>query len=164
MKLNIQIASLAALEELTKGENTEISLEIRQNIADEYAKRYIKPLMNDTTIKSMVDKLTVGLTDTVEKVSKKVVEEKIGKVTKTNDWRTPFSISINEPLKNAITAQVIQQLDVLVNDTIAKVFQKNTEEVITNAVQKRVDRLVTEKIDEGVKLKLMELTRAAGIR
>lgn len=76
--MKIQINNLAALERLIGGD-TELEIEIRNNIVQEFTKRHLKGLVETETIKQ-------AITDTklmVVNYAKKEVAEQIGEVKRS---------------------------------------------------------------------------------
>lgn len=167
MKLNIQIASLAALQELLKNENGEVSLEIRQNIADEFAKKYIKPLMNDDTIKKTVEKMTKGIGDNVTSIAENIVEQRIGKLTKQKVGyygdENRYILQLNGEIRREIIDAVNTQMNEYVSKCVENAIATFTPEKINAAIERRVNDLVTTAINDGVRKKMKQIADAAGI-
>ena len=142
MKLSL---NLPALERLIAGED-ELEVEIRQNIAEAFAKRHLKTIINN----ELITKLEIEIRDS---------------------FRSQYSFQkINETYRDLVQQAVIQNVSALVHASINKTleeygWEKQIEEIVKEraefivkqwtdgTIERRIELLANQKIKDKLGLK-----------
>jgi hypothetical protein len=149
--MQIQINNLAAIERLIGGDS-QLELDIRNNIVQKFAEKHLKPLVNDAKL----DALFAKVTESYKEEAKKIIGEKLGKF-KTINWRESFVL--NDNIKMAIRQEAQTKIMEQVDAAAQAVTEKFTPEYFDKLISKRVDDEVNRRIREGVVAKLDEVTK-----
>lgn len=155
MSVKIQICSLAVLEALLSGpEGKEVCLEIRQNIADTFAEKHIKPLMGDT------------MNQLVQRVQGEMTKEAIAAISKlvgsTSKSYGGYGVTLNEEIKKAIYNQANTMLhDFIKEEVESRIATATNEEALERAIDRCVDDAVAERIRIGVAARMAEISKLA---
>jgi hypothetical protein len=161
MNTKIQINSLAAIERLI-GNNTELEIEVRNNIVQEFAKKHLKALVNDSVFSNAISTCKKELQKEVETR----VSEQIGEFKK-NSWGEITGMTLRSDIKEQINKVVREKMDGqiaeaveggikqwqstgTVDKTIDTKFNQQIEKYIDTEVQRRL-KLVIEKINGVLK-------------
>lgn len=148
--MKLQINSLQALERLIGGD-TNVEIEIRNNIVQEFAKKHLKALVNEGTIKAEADKLDRALRLEVQNV----LSSKFGTITGSH-WNQTFTINpkcksaIEDIADRAYRAEIQKMWDCVENDLRARF----TPERIEAEIERKLTSEINRRIDEGVKARL----------
>lgn len=149
--MQIQINNLAALERLIGGDS-KLEFEIRNNIVQAFAKKHLKPLVNDFKFDAMLRQVR----ESGQEEAKKVIEEKLGKF-ETKNWREYFSL--NDNIKQSIRQSAQEKIMEQVKEAVEEVTTKFTPEYLDKIISARVDEEVKRRINEGVRAKLDQVTK-----
>lgn len=115
-KLTIQINNLEALERLIGGD-TEIELEIRNNIVQAFTKKYLKQLVNESQIKyDILREITPSIKKVAQEIQKEVIKEQTEyRINLVNNSKDEL-----EKIQNHIKYLVEQSVTKVVEEKIAK--------------------------------------------
>lgn len=130
------VLSAEALERLI-GNDTQIEIEIRQQIADQFAKRYLKSLIETEGMRVIAKEMTDGLS--------------LGYVV--NNSNSQYRTKIQELCRNFVDAECKKYLESsAVFDAMQKMVDRASEFVVANLQEailtKRIDQLVDIKIKQ----------------
>lgn len=134
--MKVQINSLEALNRLIGGD-TAIEFELRQSIANEFAKAHLKGLVNDAIIKTA--------TNTFAELCITQGFEALG-----NSWNRTFRVNthqhnlIKEAVQKAIDDVVTKSIHDCVNNTFAEL---NVKERIETLINKQTEYIVNQWSD-----------------
>lgn len=138
MKLTLNTESLERLI----GGDTQIEFEIRQQIADEFAKRHLKSLINTEAMKSIESELMANLTNII-RFDSQTNEYKV----KIKELCTSFVAS---ECRNFLdSSDVWQTMKNRVDEAANYIVSELQEAILT----KRIDKLVDERIKERLGVK-----------
>lgn len=159
-KLTIQINNLEALERLIGGD-TEVEIDIRQNIVETFTKKHLKTLANDTTM------ARIG-----ELVKQECGKELLESFEVKNSWgsgtKTEFKLNekarqlLKESLRYTIDSEIRDIIDeqIELQNSKAKVkeiLERATEYIVGDLTKEtlaiRLDRMVEAKLKEKLGLK-----------
>lgn len=126
-KLTIQINNLEALERLIGGD-TEIELEIRNNIVQAFTKKYLKQLVNEAQIKyEILREVTPSIKKVAQEIQKEVIKEQA-------EYRIKL-VSISkeelETLQNHIKELVEQSVTRIAEEKASKLLEPIVDSVVT---------------------------------
>lgn len=150
MSTKIQINSLEALERLI-GNDTELEIEIRNSIVQEFTKKHLKVIANENVNKHISD---------FNREIQDVAGDTLGSYVKDPkcSWRQIYLI--NETVKKEIETAARNQSAVIINAEIAKLIEHETEsafEKIKVIINERVDSLTEVYIKDMVAEKLEKI-------
>lgn len=147
MKLTL---NLPALERLLGGD-TDIEVQMRQQIVEEFTRKHLKPLINDPLIR----KLHTSLEEEIKKEVGTQVWDTTGKLTPHLQKRVDDLIT--ESVKNAITKAASQSFETLIKqyETIAETRINRYEIKLMTEANSRIDKAL-KSIDEGLNQRLDE--------
>lgn len=131
MSIKLQINSVEALERLIGGDS-EVEIEIRGNIVQEFAKRHLKSIAND-----VLNPIKHDLSSAVMKE----VQNTIGQY-KSDGWYNSSNFVLHDNVKNTIRRAVEGKFDEL----ISPYFAEKIEE-LKIYYQARFDKRVKEMVD-----------------
>lgn len=154
----IQINSLQALERLIGGD-TELELEMRKSIANEFAGKYLKTLFHDRLIEAAANTINAEVTRkflTVESVKD------------SKSWHSTVTV-LNTEGKSIIEKETQRQVNNFIREEVNRLFDvdalrtklkqaiedaadKIANEVVSSNISKRVDDLANKKIREKLGL------------
>ncbi len=149
MKLSL---SLPALERLIGGDN-QIEIELRQQIAEKFAERHLKCLLNDTMLGQVQQKVTQFANGQIA-----ALIADIGSKESTNRWASEARFRLHGPITDAIK----QAVDDAISNKIAEAVQLAADTRlagITRDVRGMIDRYLSEKkieemVNQGIKERL----------
>lgn len=130
------IVSAEALRDMIGGD-AEVEVKIRQGIADEFARKYIKSLVNESTVQAAVEDV------------KRIVNEMADKITEKDFTREGWSrIWRPKPELAKLVEEVVNnKIQNIINDTISK---RVSELNFTELISKQIDKSIKYKIDQGI--------------
>jgi len=108
--MKIQINSLAALERLIGGDSN-VELEIRENIVQEFAKKHLKPLANDELIKKHKEDIQRDISAVSSAVSQEVehiTAAEFGQFKK-DSWGKPTGFILSPEVKETVVNSAREQ-------------------------------------------------------
>lgn len=153
MSTKIQINSLEALERLI-GNDTELEIQIRNNIVQEFAKKHLKSIANETTFQIEIATFKRKLQEEFDKK----LEESIATVKRYYSSGGIEKVTLHSDVKAAIDKQVRERIDGQISEAVEggiKHWEQDAK--IEDRVQKRMDYYVTQYINQEVKKRLEEL-------
>lgn len=150
--MKLQINSLAALERLIGGD-TEVEIEIRNNIVQEFSKKHLKALVNEGTIKTVADQINSALRAHAEQV----ISDKFG-VLGGDYWRRKLTLTAE--CKKALSDAATEVYHEKIREALKKAGDYYSTEYITKEINRVVDREVQKRIDAGVQARLDEIKRS----
>lgn len=147
--MKIQINSLGALERLIGGD-TQIELEIRQNIAEAFAKKYIKNLFNLETIKAFENTIVKELQNQCF-------------IKKYNGWELELNSEqqklVRQKVQHEINLALIEVAKKAVNDghyldLMNKLVESQSSKICDFFTSGEIERRISEMADLKIKDKL----------
>lgn len=152
--MKIQINSLEALERLIGGD-TDVEIEIRNSIVQEFAKNHLKAVVASASVDSWVNSFKKQLAEIVARQC----YDKLGSV----DWRG--TVTISPQIKSELTSKADAAARAAVSEAVTaateKVTNHFTPERLEALIDKRADALLSYSIDERVNQRLNEIMKAA---
>jgi len=155
-KLRLQLDS-SALERLIGGD-TEIELELRNGIANEFAKRHLRSIINDNGFKAFIGKEA----DEAKKETKRYIEEHISKrpaLGKPEELNAKIKKHIDDYIANEAKI-VIEQAVKEINKTIEDIAQARFQSLLPqldSIIEIKVRNLTDTYIDQKVQQRLIEV-------
>jgi hypothetical protein len=153
--MKVQINSLEALERLIGGD-TEVEIEIRNNIVQEFTKKHLKAIANEAA-------MLQAKTD-VANASKEVAREeanqaldKLGMFNGNNQWTRTFVL--RPEIKSAITDCALAKIEETINSSVKTALSQYTDASIARRVENLVNTHIRKQISDGVKAKLDEISK-----
>ena len=150
MSTKIQINSLAALERLIGGDS-EVELEIRNNIVQEFAKKHLKSLLEtDSILRQSVEDIRKSASNEITRL----IHAEIGQLKKT--WHGT-EVQFGEPFLSHIKGAISSQMDAKIKQAVSEYIQslgdiKTKVDSISKAeFDTAVRRAVREKLSEVLK-------------
>ncbi len=146
--MKIQINSLEALERLI-GNNTDVEIEIRNNIVQEFTKKHLKALVNDSLINKTVSEVNAELQKTIN--SK--LEESIATISRNGYYNTVVTLKpeiidkVKDFVRDTIDTEIQQAVDVAmktwkmdsnIEDRVNKKFAYYTDEHVKQVVRQKL--------------------------
>lgn len=148
--MKVQINNLEALERLLGGD-TEFEFELRQNVADTFAKKYLKGLV------------TTQLESGIKQQIPKILKEE-GILVDSNLWSiklTPSIVglirnSVDNEIKSRISSESAQKVLAPILEAFAKELQEQIRKAAERIATELHDQVLTNKIDLLVNAKIKE--------
>jgi len=147
MSTKIQINSLAALERLIGGD-TEVELEIRNNIVQEFAKKHLKSLLEtDSVLRKCIDDIRKSASSEITRL----IHAEIGQLK--NTW-SGVEVKFEEPFLSKIKGRVNSEMDGMISKLVVENMPTQEEiktkiEAISNQeFNAAVRRAVREKLKD----------------
>lgn len=150
MSTKIQINSLEALERLIGNDNA-LEIEVRNNIVQEFAKKHLKALVNDSVFQNTIHACKKELQAEVDNK----VAEKIGEVKK-NSWGEVTGMTLRKDIKDQIGTVVREKIDGQIAEAVEggiKLYQSGSNE-IENVVTRKFNYHIEKYIDSEVQSRL----------
>ena len=153
-KTVLQINSLEALERLIGGDS-EVETEIRNNIVQNFAKKHLKPLVNEGMIKRVereIENQTVRLKrDIQDKIKESLVTGGLAVQTTKNDWGR-YNINLNHALKEELFDGVREEI----KDKLNTIIKEETEKIIEEHLRANVAQYYDWYVSNHLALNLKE--------
>lgn len=142
--VKLQINSLAALERLIGGDS-DLELEMRNSIVQEFSKKYLK---------GVAERICGNIESVARQECTKVAQNFLGK----SGWNGyNYSFQLTSDAKEAIQYQVDLEIAGLVQEMVNK---KDIEKIVQKEVDRRIDAQVKELVNQEVKEKLAEVVKS----
>lgn len=155
MSTKIQINSLEALERLI-GNDNELEIQVRNNIVQEFAKKHLKAIANETTFQNEIATFKRKLQEEFDKK----LEESIVTVKRYYSGGNIEKVNLHPEIKTAIDRQVRERVDGQIAESVEGGIKHWEQDAnIDERVQKRMDYYVTQHINQEVKNRLEELVK-----
>lgn len=155
MSTKIQINSLEALERLI-GNDTELEIQVRNNIVQEFAKKHLKAIANETTFQNEIVIFKKALQEEFDKK----LGESIATVKRYYDGGNIEKVTLHPEIKAVIDKQVREKIDGQISEAVEGGIKHWEQDVnINERVKKRMDFYITQHINEEVKNRLQELAK-----
>ena len=135
--MRLVIGSLEVLERLI-GNDTEIEIEIRQNIADAFAKRYLKSLIQTQSIKDIENEICKGLAYDSNGWREGEYRKKIKEICEEN-----IKIIVDDILNNTYVYKNIYKM---IEDSAEYVKTQLSPSILEERINKLVDKKIKEKL------------------
>lgn len=154
-QLTLQINSLEALERLI-GNDTECEIAIRNRVVQDFAKKHLKSIANETTFQQEIHSFKQAL----QKEFDAKMEEAIATVKRYYTGGNIEKITLHPEVKAKIDTQVRENID----QRIAKEVETGIEfwakdASIERRIKERMDYHVTQHINQEVKNRLQDLAK-----
>jgi hypothetical protein len=147
MAIKIQINSLEALERLIGGDS-QLELEIRNNIVQEFSKKHLKPI---------AEQLDSRLESTATAVYNEVVEKRFGRASGYGYGKT---YQLNSDIREAINQEVAVSIKQAVGDSIKdQVENINLEKMIQKAIDHKFNVQVNDMVNEMVRERIANIIK-----
>ena len=146
--MKIQINSLDALERLIGGDS-EVEIEIRNSIVQEFTKKYLKSVA-EKVLESEVAVFTKGIKATFQQQA----QDAIGEMKNPGYYSQTFVP--NETFKKAISEQVQYQVDRQISAAIDARFTEVAKNGIEQQIDYRIKRLMADSFGRIIEEKLKE--------
>jgi len=147
--------TLPALERLIAGD-TEIEVEIRQQIAENFAKRHLKTILNDATWQAAAKEWR----ETLDKEVRRVATELNTKRSADERVATEATFATHcWPLRDAIERAAAKAVET----AVVKVVEQQKfymQREVQNAVNKAMEKEIEKQVQEGIKKRLQAATDA----
>lgn len=151
-RLVLQINSLDALERLIGGD-TEVEVELRNNIAAKFCEKHLKQLANTNEVSHAIDTALSEL----KSIVRKDINDKLAKASKVNYWLTQYT-EINADIQQLISNAIEQSVGTIIKDYVkAYVDQHITEEKINAKIDRESRSQVDNRVAAEVKKRLDSL-------
>ena len=140
MTVKIQINSLEALERLI-GNDNELEVQIRSSIVQEFSKRHLKSIVNNTLIEKLEKDLKQFIIQNIETF----ILENLGEIKNTNhSWTEPKKIKFHPHVLETIYNKCKEIADLILKNIIDKRMTES-EDRILNEFGPNIDGIITEK-------------------
>lgn len=146
-EMKIQINNLEALERLIGGD-TQLEMDIRQNIVEAFTKKHLKSLANSEVIKQ----------------SSKIIQDEIEKVFQNSSrYGQVISDNYKEILANYVRREIQSFVDSEIKKVVAEVVSNEvTEEVIKYKIESFINSHIKNVIRQEMTDKLINFLRSDG--
>ncbi len=153
-KLTIQINNLEALERLIGGDS-EVEVEIRNSVIQNFAEKHLKPLANCDVVTSTMRKITENIqTQTTTRINAEIA------TFKKDYYGNVSEIKLNPSVQTEMERQIRNKMDTFIFDTINTAIQKCADEIkIDERIEKRVAYFTDEYIREEVKKRIENIKK-----
>lgn len=131
------------------GGNTEVEIEVRNGIIQEFAKKHLTPLVNDEKIKDLYRRITTNLQETVNDALQPHLQPYFTK----DSWSSKITLNkkFTEEIKDVARRVVDETIHAIVADEVAKID-------IESLLQRRIDFAVKSRIDSGIAAELKKVS------
>ena len=149
--MKVQINSLAALERLIGGD-TEVEIEIRNNIVQEFTKKHLKSIADSPNIQSIKNDLAQQAVN--------VVTNELGVLSGTYGWNQKVALypAVKKELVDAAKAAAQEAIINAVAEGVKAARAEVNAEYIKSRIDEQVKSIVAYEIREGVKTRLREIS------
>lgn len=155
MSTKIQINSLETLERLI-GNDNELEIQVRNNIVQEFAKKHLKAIANETTFQNEIATFKRKLQEEFDKK----LEESVATVKRYYVCGGIEKVTLHPEIKTAIDRQVRERIDSQIAEAVeGGIKHWEADSNINDRVSKRMDYFVTQHINQEVKKRLEELAK-----
>lgn len=142
--------NLPALERLLGG-NTEIEANLRQQIACQFAEKYLKPLLNSYEWQQKYDAIRKSL----EELFQTELQKQIGTI-KSDGWNKKLELNpqFSEHIRTKIEEFMSKEMRTLLDTYItgqANRWMRYADECIQKSIDKHIEQKIKEGIDERLR-------------
>lgn len=147
MGTKIQINSLQALERLIGGDS-EVEIEIRNSVVQEYAKQHLKVLAQNFVFQDL-------------NIIKNTVKEEVRKAIGVESWNN-FKLSNQATLEieKAVNAALNKKVNSAIQDAVKVI---NVEEFVDKQITKRLEAISSQEIDRAIRQKIKEIIEKVNV-
>ena len=151
MSVTIQINSLEALERLI-GNDNELEIQLRNSVAQDFATRHLKALVNDTLLTKAVEIVKKDIVDEFVKSYKKqgyfskipVFEQSI-----IEEFKSELRLSAYQSFQDAVGDLLkIEEAKQTVQDRINRAVDSISEQIEKAILERRIEKMVDARIKE----------------
>lgn len=154
MSTKIQINSLEALERLI-GNDNELEIQVRNNIVQEFTKKHLKSIVNETTFKTEIETFKRKLQEEFDNKLKESIA-----TVKRYHYGGIENVTLHPEIKTAIDRHIREKMDERIAEAVEGGIKHWEQDVnIEDRVKKRMDYYVTQHINQEVKDRLIEVTK-----
>jgi hypothetical protein len=165
--MKLQLNSLASLERLIGGD-TEVELDIRNNIVQAFAGKYLKDIANTNVFKtSLANAQNAILALVKEEYTKAIESSGIASIQRGEYWNSPRAIVLSNDIKVKIECTVRDHLD----DVIAKEVEQAMKKFNSDYIEHKINTYITDvvntrirdsaRIRDGVRAKMEAVLKSA---
>jgi hypothetical protein len=153
-KLIKMSVSLPALERLLGGDS-QLEIDLRQQIAEQFAKKHVKALINAEALKSVTSTLSSAVTQTVKDQVGTVVYD-YNKSVYTMRLTKQMEEAVSGIIKNIVNTSLLNlQSKIMLEiqqkvEAMAESWKKRAEDLLTDKINKELDRLVHNEVGKRV--------------
>lgn len=144
----------SALTKVLAEDDGSISLELRQGILEEFAKRHIKNVANSKIINHL-DNLTKKHLDEALSEAHKHLEEHIGEFVKKPGWNKGHTFILSERIKHRLEHEADLAFEKSFEETINKRIDEATNTIFSK-MDRYIDRHMNRSIDEEIERRVDE--------
>ncbi len=145
MGIKIQINSLEALERLIGGDS-ELEIEIRSNIVQEFSRKHLKSIANTKAIQESIKKIDIRVNSAVEHEFKKYFEIKL-----SYPRMTTLKEAERKAIRNSVRSVIDTEIMALINKSIDNMDIDSMVEYISNKAINAEARRLIDAIGKEVK-------------
>lgn len=154
MSTKIQINSLEALERLI-GNDTDLEIQVRNNIVQEFAKKHLKAIVNEANFQNEIAIFKRKLQNEFDKK----LEESIATVKRYYDGGSIEKITLHPDVEKTIYRQIGEKINLRISEAVEGGIKHWEQDAnIEDRIKKRMDYYVTQHINQEIKDRLIELT------
>jgi phosphopantetheinyl transferase (holo-ACP synthase) len=147
--------TLAALERLIAGD-TEIEVEIRHQIAENFAKRHLKTILNDATWQAAA----TGWRETLDTEIRRIISELATERGKADKLTTEATFAAQRwPLRDAIEKAACKAVDVAVQKVVDS-QQRYMQQMVQSSVNTAMEKEIEKQVQAGIQARLKAATAA----
>lgn len=151
--LTLQINSLEALERLI-GNDNDCEIEIRNRVVQEFAKKHLKAIANETTFQNEIHSFKQEL----QKEFDKRMEEAIASVKRYYEGGGIEKVNLHPKVKESIERTVCEKIDGQIAEAVEGGIKYWSQDVsIDKRIEQKMDYHITQHINQAVKNRLVEL-------
>lgn len=157
MAIKVQLNSLKALERLIGGDS-EIEIEIRNSIVQEFTKRYLKALVTEDHIKTLRTELDIELKRAKDQIQKET-QEVFGKYdyvpnpngpfypnNKQFIWNPEFKSRLEAEVINPVVNEFVNSTTETCNQKAAELYSKLEPDILPY-IESVLDKMIKEKVE-----------------
>jgi hypothetical protein len=142
------------LQKILLDENGEIPIEIRQNIAQTFANRYLKGVITEDLKKEMANYISVARREIMYSILNSESHYDYGQITFNNKFKT----KIIQEIDSYIKSQILLQGETIYNDMI-DIAQAKYKEAVNKFEESINQELLTQLVDKAVNEKFSKLLK-----
>jgi len=131
--MKIQINSLAALERLL-GNDTELEMDIRNSVADSFAKKYLKAVASKY----------------LEEETQKRLEEEVASLLKIKSMKVELDVYVKETIRKEVISQIAPILNKVIGDEEGLV-SIIAEAIASKLILSKVSIVLSDSLSEQIK-------------
>jgi hypothetical protein len=159
--MKLQLNSLAALERLIGGD-TAVELDIRNNIVQAFAGKYLKDVAKTDAFKESIAAAENRILALVKEEYTKVIESSgIVTIKRGEYWNSQRAITLSTDVQTQISATVRDNLYAVVAKEVAEALKKFDAEYFERTINAYVTDIVNTRIRDGVRAKMEAVLKSA---